>query len=178
MKKRTRTNWWLLLLTGIIFLILAGKIMVHPVESIVELAFFIGWALLIAGIFQIGFSLSAKGILSNWLWRFFNGILNVIIGVVFLSHPALTAQILPIIFGFWIIFVGLSTFFVGLKERSVNIPGGWFDMLLGIIITLSGFWISYNPAVETAMFTWMMTLIFIFYGVYFVVVSLQLSRIK
>ena len=178
MATRIKTNWWLLLLTGIIFLILAGKIMMHPVESILGLAFFIGWASLIGGIFQVGFALSAKGILSNWQWRLFSGIINMVIGIIFLSHPAITAQMLPFIFGFWMIFIGISTFFNGIRLQSGNAPGGIIDMILGALITFGGIWISYNPAVEAAMLTWIMTLIFVFYGVYFVVISLQLSRIK
>ena len=178
MATRIKTNWWLLLLTGIIFLVLAGKIMMHPTESIVGLAFFIGWASLIGGIFQVGFALSAKGILSNWQWRLFSEIINIVIGIIFLSHPAITAQMLPIIFGFWMIFVGISTFFNGIRLQSGNAPGGVIDMILGVLITIGGIWVSYNPAVEAAMLTWVMTLIFIFYGVYFITISLQLSRMK
>ncbi len=178
MATRIKTNWWLLLLTGIIFLVLAGKIMMHPTESILGLAFFIGWASLIGGIFQLGFALSAKGILSNWQWRLFSGIINIVIGIIFLSHPAITAQMLPIIFGFWMIFVGISTFFNGIRLQSGNAPGGIIDMLLGVLITIGGIWVSYNPTVEAAMLTWVMTLIFIFYGVYFIAISLQLSRMK
>lgn len=178
MTKRISTNWWLLLLTGIIFLVLSVKIMLHPVESIIGLAFFIGWACLISGIFQVGFSLSAKGILSNWQWRLFNGIINIVFGIIFLSHPALTAQALPFIFGFWMIFIGISTFFVGIREQKGNLPGGWFDMLLGLMITIGGLWISYNPAMEAVMLSWMLSMGFMFYGIYFVIASLMLSRKK
>ncbi len=151
MATRTKTNWWLLLLTGIIFLVLSVKIMMHPVESIVGLAFFIGWASLMSGVFQVGFSLSAKGIHNNWQWRLFNGVINIIFGIIFLTHPLLTAQILPTIFGFYMTFIGVSTFFNGIRERNSKLPGGWFDMLLGIFITISGLWISYNPAIGAAM---------------------------
>lgn len=178
MKTRTNTNWWLLLLTGIIFLILSVKIISHPVESIIELAYFIGWACLISGVFQIGFSLSAKGIHRNWQWRLFNGIVNIIFGIIFLSHPALTAEALPFIFGFWMTFIGIATFFTGIREKNSNLPGGWFDMFIGLIIAIGGVWISYNPTAEAAMLTWVISLWFIIYGVYFVIGSLMLSRKK
>ncbi len=178
MATRTKTNWWLLLLTGIIFLVLSVKIMMHPVESIVGLAFFIGWASLISGVFQVGFSLSAKGIHNNWQWRLFNGVINIIFGIIFLTHPLLTAQILPTIFGFYMTFIGVSTFFNGIRERNSKLPGGWFDMLLGIFITISGLWISYNPAIGAAMLSWLLTLTFMCYGVYFVIGSIIISRVK
>lgn len=178
MTKSIKTNWWLLLLVGIIFLILAGKVMMQPARSILGLAFFIGWASLIAGVFQVGFALSAKSVIMNWVWRMFSGIINIIIGVIFLSHPALTAQILPFIVGFWMIFVGLSTFFNGVHIQSSKITGGWFDMLLGIIVFVGGMWISYHPAAQAAMLIWLISFTLMFYGIYFVVISLQLSKIK
>ena len=178
MTKKITTNWWILLLVGIIFLILAGKVMMHPAQSIMGLAIFIGWASLIAGVFQVGFSLSAKSIIRNWVWRLFSGIINIIIGVIFLSHPALTAQILPFLVGFWMIFVGITTFFNGVQIQSSKITGGWFDKLLGIIIFIGGIWISYYPAAETAILIWLISITLMFYGIYFIVISLQLSKMK
>lgn len=178
MTKTIRTNWWLLLLVGIIFLILAFKVMIHPAESIIGLAFFIGWASLIAGVFQVGFSLSAKNIIRNWTWRLFSGIINIVIGIIFLSHPALTAQILPFFVGFWMIFVGISIFFNGISEQSSKITGGWFDMLLGIIIFVGGMWIAFYPVAEAAILIWLISFTLMFYGIYFIVISLQLSKRK
>ena len=103
-----KTNWWILLIVGILFLILSVKVMMHPVGSIIGLAFFIGWASLIAGIFQVGFAVSTKSIMKNWAWRMFSGIINIVIGVIFLSHPAMTAKMLPFLFGFWMIFIRLE----------------------------------------------------------------------
>ena len=176
MTKSTRSNWWLLLLAGIIFLILAYKVMIHPAESIVGLAYFIGWAALIAGIFQVGFSVSSKHIVQNWAWRMFSGIINIVIGIIFLSHPAVTAQILPFFFGLWMIFVGISVFFNSFREQNLNISGGWFDMLLGIILFIGGLWISFHPAEEAAMVVWLITLTLLFYGIYFIVIALQFSK--
>jgi len=178
MKNRVKTNWWLLLLTGIVFTVLSFKIMTHPAESIIGLAFFIGWACTFSGIFQIGFSLSAKGIHSNWKWRLFNGIINIIFGLIFLSHPGLTAKALPFIFGFWMVFVGIATFFTGIKEKTNKVQGGWFDMLLGIFITVGGIWVSYNPGIEAAMLIWILALWFMMYGLYFIIGSLILSKVR
>ena len=178
MANRFKTNWWLLLLVGIIFIILSVKIMNHPVESIVGLAFFIGWASLISGVFQFGFAISAKTVINNWGWRMFSGIINIFVGIIFLTHPALTAQILPFFVGFWMIFAGVSTFFLGIKEQNVNVAGGWFDIIMGILLTAAGFYIGYHPAAEAAMLVWLISLAMMVYGIYFIVISIQLSKLK
>jgi len=178
MVQSIKTNWWILLIVGILFLILSGKVMMHPAESIIGLAFFIGWASLIAGFFQVGFAISSKAIIKNWTWRLFSGIINIVIGVIFLSHPAMTAQMLPFLFGFWMIFIGITTFFNGIREKNSNVPGGWFEMLLGVLIFIGGMSISYYPAQEASMLIWFIGFTLMFYGIYFVVISLQISKMK
>ncbi len=178
MEKSIKTNWWLLLIVGIIFIILSVKVMMHPAESIMGLAFIIGWASLISGIFQIGFSISVKAIMKNWTWRLFSGIINVVIGIIFLSHPAVTAKVLPFIFGFWMIFIGISTFFAGIRDQNSNVPVGWLEMLLGVIIFIGGMSITYNPVEEASMLVWFISFSLMFYGIYLAILSLQLSKMK
>ncbi len=178
MGSRIKTNWWLLLLVGIIFIILSVKVMMHPVESIVGLAFFIGWASLISGVFQFGFAISSRAVINNWGLRMLSAIINIIIGLIFLTHPALTAVILPFLVGLWIIFTGISTIFLGIRLQSVNVAGGWFDIIIGILLTAGGVFIGYYPAAEAAMLVWLISLAMMVYGIYFVVISLQLSKLK
>jgi len=178
MGQSLKTNWWILLFIGVLFLVLSVKVMIHPAASILELAFFIGWTSLIAGVFQTGFAFSTKRIIKNWTWRLFSGLVNIIIGIIFLSHPAMTAKMLPIFFGFWMIFIGISTFFNGIREQNSNLPGGWFEMLLGALIFIGGMSITYYPTQEASMLIWFISFSLMFYGIYFVVISLQLSRMK
>lgn len=178
MGKGIRTNWWLLLLVGIIFIILSVKIMNHPAESIVGIAIFIGWASLISGVFQFGFAISAKHIINNWGWRMFSGIINIFVGGIFLTHPAITAEILPFFVGFWMIFAGVSTFFLGIREQNVNVTGGWFDIIMGTLLTVGGFYIGYHPVAEAAMLIWLISFAMMFYGIYFVIISLKISKLK
>ena len=51
-------------------------------------------------------------------------------------------------------------------------------MLLGIVIFFAGIWISFYPAEEAGMLVWMISLTLLFYGIYFVVISLQFSKKK
>ncbi len=178
MEQSIKTNWWILLIVGILFIGLSVKTMMHPAELILDLALFIGWVSLIAGFFQVGFAISSKSMLANWTWRLFSGIINIVIGVIFLSHPAMTANMLPFLFGFWMIFIGITTFFNGIRENNSNIPGGWFEMLLGVIIFIGGMSISYHPTQEASMLIWFISFTLLFYGIYFVVISLQLSKLK
>jgi uncharacterized membrane protein HdeD (DUF308 family) len=76
------------------------------------------------------------------------------------------------------IFVGISVFFNSFREQNLNISGGWFDMLLGIILFIGGLWISFHPAEEAAMVVWLITLTLLFYGIYFIVIALQFSKRK
>lgn len=174
MIKKKGTNWWLLLAVGIVFVLLAFKVFMHPAASILGLAFFIGWAALIGGVLEIGFALSIRNRYTNWSWKMVGGIIDLIIGIIFLSHPAVTAEILPFFVGFWMIFMGVMNIFGGFDGQKSN----WFQTFVGFLLVIGGFSISYNPTGEAAMLIWIIGFTLIFYGFSFIYVSMRMVTSK
>jgi uncharacterized membrane protein HdeD (DUF308 family) len=174
MAKKKNSNWWLLLAVGIVFILLSFKVFVHPAASLLGLAIFLGWAALIGGAIEIGFALSVKNLYTNWAWKMVGGIIDFIIGIIFLSHPAMTAEILPFFVGFWMIFMGVMNIFSGLDGRSNSA----FQMFIGFLLVIGGFWISYNPTGEAALLIWIIGVTLLFYGFSFVYVALRLISSK
>ncbi len=73
------------------------------------------------------------------------------------------------------IFVEISSFFNDIREQNNGLQKGWFDMFLGALIFIGSMYITYNPAQEASM---LISFSLMFYGIYFVVTSLQLSKRK
>ena len=174
MAKKKNSNWWLLLAVGIVFILLSFTVFVHPAASIMGLAIFLGWAALIGGAIEIGFALMVKNQYANWAWKMVGGIIDFIIGIIFLSHPAMTAEILPFFVGFWMIFMGVMNIFSGLDGRSNSA----FQMFIGFLLVIVGFCISYNPTGEAALLVWIIGVTLLFYGFSFVYVGLRLISSK
>ncbi len=174
MNKKKNTTWWLLLAAGIIFILLAFKVFSHPATSIVGLAIFLGWAALVSGILEITYALLARGVYSNWAWKIFGGLIDLFIGIIFLTHPAITAEILPFFVGFWMIFMGVMNIFGGVDGKKSSS----FQAFLGILLVIGGFWISYNPMGEAALLVWIIGVTLMFYGISFVYIGLKMASLK
>jgi len=174
MTKKKPVNWWLLLAVGVVFILLAFKVFMHPTASILGLAVFLGWAAVIGGVMEISFALSVRNMLPNWSWKLVGGVIDLIIGIIFLSHPHMTAEILPFFVGFWMIFTGIMDIFGGLEGKSHSM----FQMFIGFLLVIGGFWISYNPTGEAALLVWIIGVTLLFYGFSFVYMSLRMISAK
>ncbi len=140
-------NWWLLLIKGLILIILALLIFKHTRESMMAVSVFMGSGLIIMGITLLFISLEMKKVMENWTWRLAEGLMDIVFGFFMLAHPGITADVLPIFIGFWIIFYGvlmLSSSFLlhaGLSIQKKAV------IIFAIITLVLGFLISFNPAI-------------------------------
>jgi uncharacterized membrane protein HdeD (DUF308 family) len=87
-------------------------IWVWPGQTLLVVAFFIGWYLLFQGILAISGSIAGRGVMPYWGWILALGIVQVLVSFYLLARPALTlvAAILAI---------GLSSVFYGVVEIAL-----------------------------------------------------------
>ena len=110
--------WWVTMLRGIVFVLLAFFIFRHPVNALIGVAIYIGIVLLITGILQTAVSVGVKDTLPNWGWVLAGGLIDIVFGFVLLSNPVLTASTLPFVVGFWIIVSGIMSFADAFQSRK------------------------------------------------------------
>lgn len=136
-----KTNWYLQLLKGIIMILLAILVFMSPGDALLGWAVYIGIGLIVAGIFIMILGFSTRGIEENWGWRIFEGIIDIFLGFVLLAHPALTAETLPFVVGFWGSFYGILLFvdaFSGTGNSGIK-------LISGILIFLASLTMMFNP---------------------------------
>lgn len=128
-------NWWISLLFGVLFLFAGFWVFRIPQESYITLSIVFSVFILVSGIFEIAFTLSNRDEIQGWGWYFTGGILDLIIGGLLISHPAMNIAILPIYVGFWLLF--RSTMSTGFAF-SLNSAGvaNWGWLLVARISTL------------------------------------------
>jgi uncharacterized membrane protein HdeD (DUF308 family) len=138
-------NWWLLLIKGIILIGLSFLIFKHTEKSIMTVSLFLGGGLIIMGITLLIISLELKKILENWTSRLAEGIMDIVFGFFLLIHPGLTAAVIPIFIGFWIIFYGVLMLTSALQfpeERKIEKKG---VMIFALVTLILGLIVSFNP---------------------------------
>ena len=65
-------NWWLLLLSGILFVLLGFYIFSQPLASYLALSLFFATAFLVSGIFEVAYAFSSKQYDAGWGWALWN----------------------------------------------------------------------------------------------------------
>lgn len=100
-----KNNWWLTVIVGILFIILGVWSLLTPVSTYLTIAYFIGFMFLFTGVAEI-FSVSYQN--ANWGWSLLSGVLDAIIGILFITMPPGEVMLVTsFLFGFWVLFRSL-----------------------------------------------------------------------
>jgi uncharacterized membrane protein HdeD (DUF308 family) len=176
--KESVNYWWLLLLIGLILIATGIWIFASPAAAYVSLSILFGVSILIIGIFETAFAISARGSIEGWGWMLASGVLDLIIGIYLLMYPVVTMAILPFILGFWLMFRGFSAFGFAFDMKSYGSKDWGWLLLLAIAIIFFGFMVLAVPAFGVANIIVWTGLSFIAAGVYRVVLAFKLRKLK
>jgi uncharacterized membrane protein HdeD (DUF308 family) len=136
---RSIRHWWVFLIRGLLFILLGIYMIANPATSFVALGFVFGLVILIAGIVEL-FHVVREPSATNRGWHLFLGIVDIILGLVLMSHVAAGITILRLIVGIWFIFRGFSLF-----SFSRAMGNSWLLMLGGILTMIFGLLVIFNP---------------------------------
>lgn len=127
-------------------LILAGSVCLgQPGLAAAVVAIYLGLSMLFSGVVDLVIYAKAHGRLYGAGWLLVDGILNVLLSIFLLFHESFALLSLPLLFGMWLLFSGISHLVRSLDLRSFGVRGwGWF-CALGILFTAVGFLSFFNP---------------------------------
>jgi uncharacterized membrane protein HdeD (DUF308 family) len=134
---RVLPPWWLLLITGIGWMLVALIVLRFDYTSVSAISILFGFVMLTAGILEIGVLIMASG----W-WKLLHGVLSVIFiiaGIVSFIHPGDTFVALAAVFSFFLVLAGTFDIIVAISVRR-EIEVWWLQLVGGIIELALGFW--------------------------------------
>lgn len=131
-------HWWLLLVGGLLFLVLGFVSLAYPMTALLSVALYIGLIALATGIMSLAFAFSNMSA-GGWGWRLFEGIVDVLFGLVMLIHPMISAALIPVIIGIWVFIRGLMYLIDALSWRR-NRSRDWSGyVVIGVLLMVFGF---------------------------------------
>lgn len=157
---RSIRHWWVFLLRGILFILIGAYMIASPATGFVALGFFFGLIIFVTGIAELLRVASDKSSANRGL-HLALGIIDVILGVVFMVHIAAGVAILRIIVGLWFLFRGIS-----LISFSRHLRTTWLLMLGGIVTAIFGLMIIFNVVFGSLTLVFFMAFAFIIMGVF------------
>lgn len=136
---RSYKHWWVILLRGIGFILLSIYLFASPLSGYIALSFLFGLVILLAGLVELLHAYQDRGS-ANRGWHLFLGIIDIILGIILMSHLAAGMLILRIVVGFYFLFRGISM----LNYRHVGGTSAWWA-LGGVALILFAILIWVNP---------------------------------
>jgi uncharacterized membrane protein HdeD (DUF308 family) len=129
--------WWVFLLTGILWFLVAIIILRFDYTSVSAISILFGIVAIFAGVNEF-IMLAASG---GW-WKVLHGLLGVlfiVVGIVAFVHPGDTFAALAAVFSFFLIFAGTFDIIISISARH-EIEVWWLQLVGGIIELALGFW--------------------------------------
>jgi uncharacterized membrane protein HdeD (DUF308 family) len=134
---RVLPPWWLFLITGIGWMLVALIVLRFDYTSVNAIAILFGIVAIAAGVLEIGLTVFASG----WS-KLLYGILAVVFiatGIVSFIHPGDTFLALAAVMSFFLIFAGTFDIIAAISARR-EIEVWWLQLVGGIIELALGFW--------------------------------------
>lgn len=175
--KNTIKHWYIPLLIGIVFVIAGFVTFSQPLTALVTLSLLFAVSFLFGGISEVIFSIANRNSMHNWGWSLVFGIVTTILGMLLITNPGLSVEVLILYVGFTILFRSFSSisFAVDLKRYGSKNWGGL--LALGILGAIFAFILLLKPNVAGATIVWFVALSFFFSGTFQIILSFQLRRV-
>lgn len=139
--------WWLYLITGVAWLIIALVILQIDTDSVVTVGLIVGLMFLFAGVQNFFLAAVTPG---GWkiLWIVF-GILLVAAGLWAIFNPGATFLALADSLGFLFLIVAIFWIIEAFASKSQN-DLWWLGLISGILMAVIAFWLSGQFLIEKA----------------------------
>ncbi len=171
MEKQISKNWYMVLIKGIIMVLLAVLMFMSPEGTLLAYVLYLGIGFIISGIVFIVKGISAKGVLDNWGWVVFEGVMDIFLGFILMAHPGLTLTVLPIMIGFWGAFYGIFLIIDAFSGTGSAV----LKIVSGILILILANTIIFNPVSFGLTLAIWLGFILLFAGIYNIINSFSLK---
>lgn len=131
--------WWVFLLTGIAWLLIAWLVLRMDITSIAAVGVLLGVVFFFASVNEVGL-----GSLMSGGWKILHYVMALIFfigGLWSLVRPVDTFFALASVLGLILIFYGTFEIARAFSSRDVN-PYWWIGLVTGILLLLLAFWVS------------------------------------
>jgi uncharacterized membrane protein HdeD (DUF308 family) len=129
-------HWWVLLLTGALWIIFAFIVLSFDITTVYAVAIFLGVGFIVGGVFELGLAgLVDEG---RWLYVTF-GIIAIIAGIVALVWPEQTFVVVAAITAWLLLFMGILDVVTSLASRHDS-ELWWLQLILGVLEIAVGVW--------------------------------------
>jgi uncharacterized membrane protein HdeD (DUF308 family) len=171
------SHWWLSVLLGVLFIVIGVWVLFTPVESYLTLSLIFSVTFLVNGVMEIFSAFTMNRETQGWGWIVAGGVIDLIIGLMLVANPGITALLLTFVVGFGLLFRSMMAIGVAFDLKSAGVSmWGWL-LVLGMAGLLFSFLLLRKPSIVALSIVVVTSIAFIVIGVFRVVLGLRLKKI-
>ena len=169
-------NWWLLTLNGIAAIIFGTLAVLTPKLTLLLLVVYFGVLAVFIGMFFIIGGLMNFKTTDLWDFWIFEGVLNLIIGIIILASPEISIKIFLLLIGVWALLIGMIQIISAVKMKYL-LNDYWIYILNGILAIVFAIVVLINPFESALVITTLLGVYAIILGIFSIFISLKMRRI-
>jgi len=170
-------HWWLFLIRGILFLAIAILAFAAPAKTLLVYTIWIGIGFLIAGVLTTIYALRNRDE-EGWGWSLGGGLLDLVLGLLFVMRPIESAGVLVLLLAFWLLLSGILTSVQSFELRKNGESNWWVNLLLGILTVVAAFVVLRNPISGAVAISWMIGLGCLFGAIFSFFLAFRLRQAR
>lgn len=146
-EKATATvrNWWLILIGGIACITAGISAFCFPAEFYLTLSVLLGIVMVVSGIVEIALFFGSRSYFVRSGFNLLGGILDLVLGIILCAHVGISAIILPIMLGVWLLFRSIQFIDFWSRMRMFDVPNSTWQIVVGVLLLLLSVCILFNP---------------------------------
>lgn len=169
--------WWLFLLCGLLCIAAGFAVFCNPLESYMTLSLLFGVVMLVTGIVELTVAASSRNYFMMRGYNIVGGILDVIVGILLSAMPSVTAALLPVFLGIWIMYHSFMLIGLAGDLSSFNVPGAGWGVAGGVLLLILSVLIIFKPFFGAAVVVILTGVALVVIGAIMIAGSLRLRRL-
>src|SRR4051812_37023392 len=118
---------------GLIEAVVGLAVWVWPGPTLLVIAFFIGWYVLLSGIVTIAGSISGRGVIPYWGVMLAFGILETLFSLWLLARPGLTLVAAVLAVGLWAVIYGVVEIALSFEAKNLSVRADTVDRGINVV---------------------------------------------
>lgn len=169
--------WWSITIVGLILIVIGILMMFNPTISYLFLSSIIGIVIFISGLSNLALATNSHHIITGKMWIFISGIVEILFGFILIFSLSISATILPIVLGIWILYKGINMIGISDDMNIMEIPGSGWTLLMGVMTIICAFIVLSQPLIfgTEAVIIWI-SISLVMLGLALISYSLQLKN--
>jgi len=171
MQRALAISWWMLVLRGAAALIFGALALAWPLITLIVLVALFAAYVLVVGALALISAFRARREDGWWLLAAL-GVVSLVVGVLCVMYPQMTALILVLIIGAGALVTGVIDLVMAIRLRK-EIRYEWILGVAGVVSIIFGAFVLISPGAGALALVWLIALQSIVTGVLFIMIGLR-----